>query len=312
MEIDIEHKDWHEDDSWRQKLPTGNPFSVPAGYFDDLSERIISGVHLEEIKQADALGGFTLPGNYFTELSTNIQSRIAIEEAMAAEGESFAVPKNYFNELSSNIQSRIALEEAVGETAESFTVPQGYFDELSSNVQSRIAMEEALAGQTEEFAVPEGYFESLSSNIQSRITIEETVSADSNAYAVPDGYFNQLQQSILSQTAQKPETKVVQMPSRGNVIRKLVSTAAFKYASAACFAIIVGLAVYMKQASLPSAAQNHTFMHEQLQDVSTDVLENYLENQADATQTERTVIADGSQLDDDALRAAIQDYVDAQ
>lgn len=308
MKIDIEHKEWPEDDSWRQMLPQGNPFGVPEAYFDGLSERIISGVHLEQLKEANPLGAFTVPENYFTELSNNIQSRITIEEA-ATEGEPMSVPANYFDELSSNIQSRIAIEEAVQNETESFNVPEGYFDNLTNQIQSRIALEEALAEELESFTVPQGYFEELSSNIQSRIALEENIGFESSAFEVPEGYFTNLQQNILSQTTEQQEAKVIQMPSQRGVVRKLVSSAAFKYASAACLAIIVGLAVYIKQDAVPS---NHSYLHKELSEVSSDDLRSYLETQSDATETERTVIADATQLDDDALRAAIQDYVDAQ
>ncbi len=309
MKIDIEHKEWPEDDSWRQMLPQGNPFDVPEAYFDDLSERIISGVHLEQLKEANPLGAFTVPENYFTELSNNIQSRITIEEAAALDSEPMSVPANYFDELSSNIQSRIAIEEAVQNETESFNVPEGYFDNLTNQIQSRIALEEALAGELESFTVPQGYFDELSSNIQSRIALEETIGSESTAFEVPEGYFANLQQNILSQTAEQQEAKVIQMPSQRGVVRKLISSAAFKYASAACLAIIVGLAVYIKQDVAPS---NHSYLHKELSEVSSDDLRSYLETQSDATETERTVIADATQLDDDALRAAIQDYVDAQ
>jgi hypothetical protein len=340
MEIDIEHKDWPEDDSWRQKLPTGNPFGVPAGYFDDLSERIISGVHLEAIKQADLLGGFTLPENYFTELSSNIQSRLTIEEAAASETEGFTVPTNYFEELSGNIQSRIAIEEVLGNTtehftlpqgyfeelsgnirsriaieetldntAESFTVPQGYFDELSNNIQSRVALEEALTG--EGFTVPQGYFDELNSNIQSRIQLEEATTADNNAFAVPNDYFARLQDSIVSKTTFQEEAKVVQLPSRQGAIRKLVSTAAFKYASAACFALVIGVAIYVKEASVPSG-HNTAYLHKELSEIPVDDIRAYLETQTDATETERKVIADGTRFDDNTLRDALRDYVETQ
>lgn len=341
MEIDIEHKEWPDDESWRQRLPQGNAFGVPEGYFDDLSERIISGVHLEEIIQADVLGGFTVPENYFTELSSNIHSRItieeaaasheeftvpanffeelssnihsriAIEEALAGEAESFTVPQGYFDELSSNIQSRINLEEAITAEAESFTVPQGYFNELSNNIQSRIALDEAMAGDSESFTVPQGYFEELSSNIQSRIALEDAANAQDNVFAVPAGYFDSLQENILNETVRQQEARVVQMPSRQGVVRKLVSSAAFKYASAACLALIVGIAIYVKDASMP-VNHGRTYLHQELSEVPADDIRSFLETQTEAMETERQVIADGTQLDDNALKSAIQDYVDVQ
>ena len=311
MEIDIEHKDWPDDESWRQRLPAGNPFGVPEGYFGDLSERVISGVHLEEITHADIHAGFTFPENYFEQLSSNIQSRINIEEALGEQTESFTVPQDYFDGLSSNIQSRINIEEALGEQTESFTMPQGYFDELSNNIQSRINIEEALGEPTESFTIPQGYFDKLGNNIEARIALEETANAEHNVFAVPQGYFDQLQESILSQTIYKQHAKVVKMPSRENMVRKLISTAAFKYASAACFALFVGVAVYVHEAAEPGT-HDHSYLHKQLSEVPASEIRSYLETQTGATQTERQVIADGTQFDDAALSSALQDYVNAQ
>ncbi len=308
MEIDIEHNEWPEDNAWRHKLPAGNLFGVPEGYFEGLSERIISGVNLEEIKQADNFTGLVVPENYFEELTDHIQSRISIETTVAAGTNTFTVPQGYFEELNSNIQSRITIEQTLANEAKNFTIPQGYFDELSNNIQSRITIEKALTGEAENFTIPQGYFDELSNNIQSRITIEEAADKNANLFAVPEAYFTSLQQNILSQTTAQ-ETQIIQMPTRQNAVRKLISTAAFKYASAACVAIIVGLAVYIKQ---EPATSTHSYLHKELADVSTSDLRIYLESQSDATQTERKVIADDVQLDDDALRDALQYYVDAQ
>ncbi|MVN93062.1 hypothetical protein [Mucilaginibacter aquatilis] len=313
MEIDIEHKDLPEDNSWRQKLPQpGNAFDVPAGYFNDLSERIISGVHLEQFKQSDISGGFTIPENYFTALGDNIVSRIAIEETLTGTTNAFAVPANYFDELAVNIQSRITIEEATDASQEAFTVPQGYFEKLNSNIQSRLVIEEAFAGENEGFEVPQGYFENLSDSILSRIALEEATEPQHNAFEVPAGYFDTLQQSIISQTTGESEAKVIQMPSRPvGVVRKLVSTAAFKYASAACFAIIAGAALYFSDAPLLKS-HGQSYLHQELSEIPSDDIRNFLETQTEATETEHRVIADGTQIDSNALRAAIQDYVDLQ
>jgi len=342
MEIDIEHKDWQDDESWRQRLPEGNPFGVPEGYFGDLCERIISGVHLEEITHADVNAGFTLPEDYFEQLSSNIQSRINIEKVLGERAESFTVPQDYFeglsnhiqsrinvektlaeqiknfivpvgyfDELSSNIQSRINIEEALGEPTETFIAPQGYFDELNTNIQRRINVEEALGETAENFTIPQGYFDELIDNIQGRVNLEKAADAEHNVFAVPQGYFNELQKNTLSQTTNKQHAKVVKMPSRESVVRKLISTAAFKYASAACIALFVGIAVYVREAAEP-ATHDHTYLHKQLSEVPASEIRSYLETQTGATQTERQVIADGTQFDDAALSSALQDYVNAQ
>jgi len=130
---------------------------------------------------------------------------------------------------------------------------------------------------------------------------------------VPEGYFDRLQQNILSQTAEKQDAKVVQMPARPTgVVRRLVSTAAFKYGSAACFAIIVGAALYFTDAPLFSKDHGKTYLHKELAEIPADDIRSFLENQTEATETEHKVIADGTQIDSNVLRSAIQDYVDVQ
>jgi len=104
---------------------------------------------------------------------------------------------------------------------------------------------------------------------------------------------------------------VIQMPVRQTVIRKLVSTAAFKYASAACFALVVGVAIYVKEASTP-VSHGKSYLHQELSEIPADDIRAYLETQTDATETERKVIADGTQFDDNTLRDALRDYVEAQ
>lgn len=318
MKIDIEHKDWPEDESWREKLPQGNPFGVPSGYFDDLHQRIISGIHLQEIKQqAGATGGFTVPENYFDGLSSNISSRIAIDNALAAADNGFTVPGNYFDELSSNIQSRIAIQEALdgAEAQNTFAVPEGYFDNLEQQITSRIQLEEAAPSHEQPFAVPEGYFDNLEQQISSRIQVEEMLEASSEHFTVPDGYFESLEQNILSKTTGATETreaKVVPLKPQYGVIRKLVSSAAFKYASAACFALIVGLVIFIKDEMNPSAKHNRSYLHKEVSALATDDIRAYLETQTGATETERAVVAKGTQFDNSSLRQALQEDLGVQ
>ncbi len=314
MKIDIEHKDLPEDDSWSQRLPLpGNAFGVPEGYFDDLCERTVSVTHLHQITEADLKSGFTVPENYFEELGSNLQSRINIEQALSNVTDEFMVPDRYFDELSDNIQARISVETLLTGSEEELSVPNGYFDELQNNIQSRIAIEEALNGREEALHVPQGYFDELSDNIQARIKVEELISADQNAMTVPAGYFENLDQKIMARVADDQGAKVVQMPARTQTdnVRKLISTAAFKYASAACFAVIVGLAVYFSDSALFKNGQRAT-LHKEISEIPTDQIRTFLENHTDAMETERTVIANDTHFDEDTLKSALQDYVSVQ
>lgn len=129
-----------------KQVNPANPFEVPAGYFDDLGDRIVALRNLDELKDKGFSDGFEVPPNYFEELTGNIQSRITIESAMADEP--------------------------------GFAIPEGYFDDLQQQIESRIFVEEALNGPVEQFAVPEGYFEKLNKSILDKTVNLDTVSRE--------------------------------------------------------------------------------------------------------------------------------------
>lgn len=137
MKSEMENTDWLNEYMSLKQINPANPFTVPAGYFENLGDRIVAFKNLDELKNNGSSGGFTVPENYFGELAGNIKSRIAIENALNAGGDGFAVPDGYFNNLQQQIQSRIFVEEALGEPAEHFTVPAGYFNELSKNILNK-------------------------------------------------------------------------------------------------------------------------------------------------------------------------------
>lgn len=338
----MDNKDWINDYKALKQVSKANPFTVPAGYFDDLGDRIASLKNITTVNENSPNGGstvpegyfdelsaniqsriaidkaivgadagFTVPEGYFDELASNIQSRVAIEEALAGAEEGFAVPGGYFDELSSNIQSRIAIEEALAGAKEGFAVPEGYFDELSANIQSRIAVEEALAGAEEGFVVPEGYFDELSANIQSRIAVEEAISDADAGFTVPAGYFEKLNQSILNKTADAREEAAVVSINRRGVVRKLFASTAFKYATAACFAVAIGGGVLLFQSPSADSVHKNSFLHKQLLNVPVSDIKSYLELNVDAGDTQQTVASEGTTVDDADLKNALRNYADS-
>lgn len=203
----MENREWLNDYEILRQVNTTNPFTVPNGYFDELNERILSAVKLDELKNTISPDCFTVPDGYFETLGNNIQSRIAVEEFLNEE-QGFTVPENYFENLNSNIQSRIVVEEHLNEE-HGFTVPENYFENLNAQIQSRLLVEQALVNAEDSFTVPENYFNSLNKN-------------------------------ILNQTVNQEVVK-----RKSNVIRMFSSTA-FKYATAACVILMVGAGVIFK------------------------------------------------------------------
>jgi hypothetical protein len=271
---DMENREWINEFEALKKVSPGNPFAVPAGYFENLADRIMSVKNLDELKNSQPLNGFS-------------------------------VPADYFNELTSNIQSRVALENYKGN--EDFSIPENYFDELANNIGARIALE-GFKEQEESFSVPEGYFETLAQQIQSRIAIEETVGAPAEYLAVPDGYFNKLSGNILNKTVNS-QRRATKKPK--GVVRKLFASTAFKYATAACFAVAIGAGILISKLTDPAYVHNHSFLHQQLSTIPVEELKNYLDMGVDAGETQHMILTNGAAIDSVKLKNDLQDYLDS-
>ena len=235
---DMENKDWLNDYPTLKQINSANPFTVPAGYFDELGDRIASYKNLIELKSTQVNDEFAVPENYFEELAAKIQSRAVVEDTLNVNDTGFVVPGNYFENLAEQINSRISVEEALADSAESFTVPQGYFNQLNKN--------------------------------------------------------------ILSNTIH-----------RKGIVRKLFASTAFKYATAACFAVAIGGGIIISQLSNPVDAHKNSFLHKQLSSVPINDIKSYLQLNNDAGETQQTVASEGAPVDDAKLKEALQNYVDS-
>jgi hypothetical protein len=275
MKSEKEYKDWLNDYKSLKQVNTANPFIVPAGYFDDLADRIVALKNLNE-------------------LTNNVKSA------------GFIVPQNYFEELPGNIEAGIAVAAVINNDDTGFTVPPGYFDTLGQQINSRLFIDEVLSANDNAFAVPEGYFDNLEQQIKSRLFVEEVLSTNEDAFAVPDGYFDGLTHTILNQT-----TNTKKVEQRG-VIRKLFALTAVKYATAACLALVIGGGILLRQINNnPAAEHKNSFLHKELLSVPVDDIKSYLQLNNDAGDTQQTVVTQGAQVDDDKLNNGLQNYLDS-
>ena len=79
--------------------------------------------------------------------------------------------------------------------------------------------------------------------------MEEAFAGADAGFAVPEGYFEALNESILAKTVNaEEETKVVPINRNRGVVRRLFRSTAFKYATAACFAMALGGGILLFQA----------------------------------------------------------------
>ncbi|QQL48501.1 hypothetical protein [Mucilaginibacter ginkgonis] len=189
-----------------------------------------------------------------------------------AKGNPFVVPDGFFNASEEQILSSVNILSTIQSDTQAFSVPGNYFEDLQSNILSRVKIEEVL-GKDHSFTVPDNYFTDMHEQITSRIAVEEAARAP---FTVPEGYFETLNREILNQTAG------LEAIQRRGVIRKLVSTAAFKYASAACFALIVGAGIIISQQNSPRALHDKTYLHKALSEVPNADIKGYLEMRVDA------------------------------
>jgi len=277
MKDERENMEWINEYQTLKRVNPVNPFVVPDSYFSEMEGQVMAQIRLGGFNAAHPGQQFKVPDNYFNELEQNIQSRIAIDEVLSND-KGFTVPADYFNELEQNIQSRIAIDELLS-NEKGFTVPTDYFNSLEQNIQSRIAIDELL-NNSESFTVPADYFNELEQNIQSRIAIEQHVEEES--FAVPAGYFEALESKILQQTVLQTGRPAVK-EERGVVV-KMWTKHAFKYASAACFSLIIGTVLFMSEfnTNSKSASHQHSYLHKVVSKIPNDEIEAYLQLNTDA------------------------------
>jgi len=149
--------------------------------------------------------------------------------------------------------------------------------------------------------VPAGYFDNLEEQINARIFVEEALGEEEN-FTVPEGYFNQLNKAILNKTVNQ------EMVKRKGVVRRMFATGAFKYAAAACFALVVGTGVYLRQITDPVYEHDHSYLHKQLSSISVNDIQSYLQDDVDANDTQPSVIDEGAPVNDADLSKALQGY----
>lgn len=113
------------------KIEKKNCFSLPEGYFNDLSHRVEDSISIKD--NSDKVD-FNIPDNYFENLPEQISKRLSLE-GLKKEG-IFEVPENYFEDLAAKSNSNAFLESL---KKKEWGIPPGYFDNLPAAIQNRIA-----------------------------------------------------------------------------------------------------------------------------------------------------------------------------
>jgi peptidoglycan hydrolase-like protein with peptidoglycan-binding domain len=231
-----------------------NPYQVPTGYFEGLLGQLLQRIKAGEDEVSPVLKGaysnpFTVPQGYFENLAETILKRIKAESTDSA-GEELAILSPLLKQLGKKTP---------------FSTPDGYFEELTENAVSGAKAIEFVNEELENLSP-------VLSGLQNK-----------EVYTVPAGYFESLSAIVLEKAKAQRPARVVKMNFTQRVVR---------YAAAAVIAggLIVGGWFYLGNSKGASAVDGNGVLADipkpiadSLNNISEQGLENYLENQNDAT-----------------------------
>jgi len=157
-----------------------------------------------------------------------------------------------------------------------FSVPDGYFENCDEAIFSSIFIDGVKQNtKSNSFEVPQNYFEELTERIETNVALSQIVKPE-NAFAVPENYFDTLQDRIASKIATtevKKEPKIIPLWRKSFV----------KYASAACFVLMVSFGFYFYQNNASTETlpiQTADFSTEQmLYDIDESTIIEHIESQ---------------------------------
>jgi hypothetical protein len=108
MKLEDSDMEWEKDAPTLAAMKRVNPFVVPSGYFESLTDDVNTRILIESVRFESA-EEFNIPANYFENLSSRIEERIALETIQSlVPSTGFSVPEAYFSDLSDRIQSKLA------------------------------------------------------------------------------------------------------------------------------------------------------------------------------------------------------------
>ena len=229
-----------------------SPYTVPAGYFDTLSERM-----LELIRSLDT----DTAAREIESLSSLISS---LKKEMP-----YSVPLGYFENLADEVLKRIKGEEAKDAAEEleylspllsgasremPYSIPANYFEGL---VETAIwAVKEDELSREEELASLSSLLSSISKEMP---------------YSVPSGYFNEKDENTI---AEKQKAKVISLTSRKW----------FRYAAAAAVTaifVLSGFLIFRKQQTIDPNSESYAWVKKNLKKVSENDIDEFAELASD-------------------------------
>lgn len=159
-----------------------------------------------------------------------------------------------------------------------YSAPDNYFNELSVRINQAVFVDGLMQKENQGFTVPQNYFEELGQQIESKIAAQKIkdLTAKNSGFTVPDQYFDQLSTKILNQTTTVPKTKTI----------RLWHSDLIKYASAACFILLVASGLYVKEQNNAKQLRNTELASEHmLYDIDEDVIIEHIQESQSVSNT---------------------------
>jgi hypothetical protein len=261
------------------------PYQAPEGYFAQLPEQV-----LQIVK-----GRFyQVPEGYFESLPDQIIKKL--------KGQIYEVPAGYFDSLPETILNRVKANEAGANKADD---PHEELEQLSPLLKQ--------IGKKTPFSLPEGYFSNLSENAiagaQALDAVQEELSSplldgvkNKQTYEVPAGYFDQLPGRLLNKV----------QPAR--VVPMRFTKRILQYAAAAVVAGVIIITGWIYLGNNNTAATTHgelpPVVAANLDKISDEMLESYIENQNILPTAENVIIAGADDFDTSDLKEMLADVSD--
>jgi hypothetical protein len=90
----------------------------------------------------------------------------------------------------------------------------------------------------------------------------------------------------------------------------MITSSVFKYATAACFVLMIGGGIFLSQFESSNAVHKRSFLHKQLSTIPVGEIQSYLDLSVDGTDTQHSVSTEGLSVNDADLNNALQNYSD--
>jgi hypothetical protein len=151
--------------------------------------------------------------------------------------------------------------------------------------------------------VPEGYFEDQHQQIVNMIAVDELLSIQPEGFTVPENYFENCK--ALSSAKQQPNRPLKKV----GIVRRMFTSGAFKYATAACLVLGMGGTLFMRSYESPQAVHQRSYIHKALSNVSDADIIDYLQTHMDAADT-RSLMDGADQINTNNADAEdLKDYL---